>query len=304
MAIILDPKQADKLRLKKRIRKMREVRSPVKAERELRMRMNDLWVKVLFPATEKLKQLVAAKASPAQIADLIEQALDQAEFEYGFMVESIVAKWRMSLDLDTRRNFLKGLKQSLGVDITAMLDEQPVADAMAVGGWEAANLIKTIPKDYLGQVARAVADNFAGRPLPEGRSLLEQIQHIGGVSKNRAKLIARDQTAKLNGALNRARQQSIGVEEYTWKTVRDQRVVGNPSGLYPTGSKAHSNHHIMEGLRCRWDDASVYSDDGGKTWKQRTGEMPKNHPKDDIQCRCHAAPIIDVDRLLASATAA
>ena len=182
MPLILDPKQADKLRMKKRVKRMLISKPGIKAERELLKRMSALWRKVLFPATERIKQIIEAGGTPGQIADVIEKALDQAEFEYGFATGDIVWRWRLSLDADTRRNFLGGLKHSLGVDIQAMLDEQPVADVLAIGGWEAANLIKTIPGEYLGQVARAVADNFSGRPLPDGRSLLQQIQHIGDVT--------------------------------------------------------------------------------------------------------------------------
>lgn len=284
MPLILDPKQIDKLRVKKRLRRVRESKTPLKAERELRKRMNDLWVRVLFPATDRIKMLVAQGASPEQIAELIDQSLRRAEFEYDVAAQDIVQKWKLSLDEETRRKFTQGLKRSLGVDVAALYDEQPVADVLAMGALEAANLIKTIPGEHLAKVARAVADNFSGRPLPEGRSLVQQIQHLGGVTEWRAKLIARDQTAKLNGALNQARQQSIGVEEYIWRTVKDQRVVGNPAGLYPKGNKAHGNHYLMDGVRCRWDDPTVYSTDGGRTWKKRYDGMPRNHPKDDIQC--------------------
>jgi hypothetical protein len=42
-----------------------------------------------------------------------------------------------------------------------------------------------------------------------------------------------------------------------------------------------------EGL-CRWDDSSVYSDDGGKTWKPRPAGAVRLHPGEDYQCRCCA----------------
>ena len=118
------------------------------------------------------------------------------------------------------------------------------------------------------------------------------------MSYGRAKLIARDQTKKLNSNLNQARQQSVGITLYIWKTVRDERVVGRPGGLYPQGNKAHGNHYVMEGLYCRWDDSTVYSEDRGETWKKRQAEMPQTHPGQDIQCRCHAAPVVDIDQIL------
>jgi uncharacterized protein with gpF-like domain len=276
----------------------------LKAERELRKRLNDLWVRVLSPATDRIKQAVARDASPSELADIIDVVLRQAEFEYDLATNDIITKWKLSLDEETRRRFMSGLRRSLGVDVTAVYDEQPISDTLAMASLAAAQLIKTIPGEYLSKVAKAVADNFADRPMAEGRTLLQQLQHIGGVTESRAKLIARDQTAKLNGAINRARQKAIGVDVYIWKTSKDQRVVGNPSGIYPKGSAAHSNHHIMEGVYCRWDDPTVFSTDAGMTWKPRTGEMPKKHPKDDIQCRCYADPVLDVEQILAHARAA
>lgn len=301
MAIILDPLQIKKLQGKKRLRKLRPDKVPPKPEGALLKRMNQLWEKVLFPATERIQRLVEAKATPSEIASVIEQVMRRAEFEYNLAAEDIVWRWRLSLEQDTRIAFIKGLRASLGVDIAAIFEDQALTDALAMAGMEAANLIKSIPSDYLGQVARAVADNFTGVPQPENRNLLQQIKHIGGVTDKRAKLIARDQTAKLTGALTRVRQQSIGVEMYIWRTVRDERVVGRPGGNYPIGSKRHSNHFMMEGLYCRWDDPTVYSNDKGRTWLKRTQEMPKNHPKDDIQCRCHAAPVIDLEKILEKA---
>jgi uncharacterized protein with gpF-like domain len=118
------------------------------------------------------------------------------------------------------------------------------------------------------------------------------------VSKNRAKLIARDQTSKLTGLVNQTRQQSIGIEAYIWRTVKDQRVVGNPGGKYPEGNKAHGDHHMMEGVWCKWDDPTVFSRDGGKTWIKRPAQAPKSSPGQDIQCRCHAEPVIDTKKIM------
>jgi len=102
----------------------------------------------------------------------------------------------------------------------------------------------------------------------------------------------------VSSSLNQYRQTSIGISEYIWRNVRDQRVVGNPSGKYPTGSSAHHDHWIMEGLLCRWNDPTVYSKDGGRTWLKRTSDMPKAHPGEEILCRCSAEAVIDVKKII------
>ena len=49
----------------------------------------------------------------------------------------------------------------------------------------------------------------------------------------------------------------------------------------------------MDGLLCRWDDATVYSEDGGKTWIPRPAGAVLMHPGMDYQCRCCALAWFD-----------
>lgn len=242
--------------------------------------------------------MIREHATPSMIADYMEEVLRLAEFEYGFAADDIATRWQLSVDNKTRAQMRRALHASLGVDVQAFVDDPIVADALTVGSREAASLIKSIPRDYLRDVAKAVADGFLGSGFPEGRNLIQQIQHIGGVNRRRARLIARDQTNKLIGHLDRSRQMSIGIETYVWRTVRDQRVVGNPVGRSPTGSRLHGNHYKMDGMLCRWDDSDVYSRDGGKTWIERDSNMKGAIPGSQIQCRCWSAPVIDIDRIM------
>ena len=66
--------------------------------------------------------------------------------------------------------------------------------------------------------------------------------------------------------------EEIGLDMYVWSTAFDDRV--------------RDSHALMEGLLCRWDDASVCSYDGGKTWVERPAGAVELHPGQDIQCRC------------------
>ena len=98
--------------------------------------------------------------------------------------------------------------------------------------------------------------------------------------ENRAKLIARDQVAKLNGQINMQKQLQAGVELYIWHNVDDERV--------------RASHDVMEDKICRWDDATVYKDDlTDKRWKKRSSiNGVEKHPAEDYQCRCFAEPLI------------
>lgn len=160
-----------------------------------------------------------------------------------------------------------------------------------VGAWAATNftLIKSLSQEYIKRL-----NSLVGDAVQDGRTwnvVAKDVQGLNNnITKSKSKLLARDQIGKLNGRITERRQQEAGIDQYDWSTSRDERVRGNPLGLYP---KAKPSHFIMEGVRCRWDDATVYSEDGGRTWKPRTGKMPKQHPGQPIQCRCTALPVFD-----------
>ena len=93
-----------------------------------------------------------------------------------------------------------------------------------------------------------------------------------GTTKRRAALIARDQVTSLNAELTRIRQQQVGIEQYTWSTVKDERV--------------RKSHRALEGTTQRWDKPPIVD-----------GEPA--HPGQPINCRCQAIP--DVDAVLREA---
>lgn len=278
--IIPDKKEMDKAAKKKK-KLGKAIKTSKEAEREMLKYTTELWTRVLFPITAKIEQMVKDGASAMDIGYAIEAGLHRAAIEYGNAADNIIDKWRLSVSDDTRRALERGLRQSLGVSTVALLDTPAIREVLEVGGMEAVQLIKTIPQQHLGEVARAVADNFAGRSLPEGRSLLAQIKHVGKVTEKRARVIARDQTSKMTSLLNQTRQQDIGIEEYIWRTVKDERVVGNPSGKYPKGNSKHMDHYHREGKIFRWDSPP-----------------PDGHPGQAIQDRCYAEPIIDPQKIV------
>jgi len=300
--LVLDLRQAKRFSRKKRIRRMRPVKSPAIAEKLLRQKTEQLWEFAIMPSLDRIKRAIESGIGGEQLSSLIEAELDQISYVYQTDAGIIIDMWRLAVDRITRTKMNAALQRSLGVDITAVLDDPIVSEALAVGAMNAENLIVTMPTKLMGEVAMAVQANMRGVPLPGGRSLLDQIDFLGTRSRAWANVIARDQTAKLTDTLNTARQQALGIEEYYWRTMKDVNVVGNPNGSYPDWNPKHMDHYIMEGVLCRYDDPTVYSTDDGRTWKNRTGAMPKNHPSDDILCRCYREGKIDLDKILAHAT--
>lgn len=200
----------------------------------------------------------------------------------GPSLTGLAGRWiRMTSERD-RLNLQKSLAKALGVPVIAIFDEPAVQNAVDLMGMEAVHLISSIPDMYHDKVLSAVMKSYQQQPLPEGRDLIAEIREIGKIELNeRAKLIAVDQTNKMHCMVTQARQTSLGIEEYIWRTAEDQRVVGNPSGLYPKGSRLHMNHFEREGVKFRWDSPP-----------------PDGHPGWPIRCRCHAEPVItDYSRL-------
>lgn len=124
------------------------------------------------------------------------------------------------------------------------------------------DLIRTIPRNMHADLSRHMMSLDQNERYD--RAKLRKLLHERyGVSRNRARVIARDQTSKLWGKLTEARQTKAGVIEYIWRTSRDDRV-------RPT-------HRENFGRIFRWSDPP----------------MPTGHPGNDIICRCWAEPITD-----------
>ena len=91
-------------------------------------------------------------------------------------------------------------------------------------GWisENTSLIKSLPTRLYPEL-----EGIIRRGVMNGQSvkdIKDQIKSRYGVTDYRAKLIAQDQTLKLNADLTRYRLQSVGVERYVWRSVQDNRV--------------------------------------------------------------------------------
>ena len=88
------------------------------------------------------------------------------------------------------------------------------------------------------------------------------------LTRGRASLIARDQTAKLNGALTKYRQQQIGGKRYFWRRTKDRRCRESHRKLGERSDR---------GETFSWSKPPI-ADASGK----------RGHPGELWQCRCWA----------------
>lgn len=166
----------------------------------------------------------------------------------------------------TVKEWKRAIKATLGIDIR---EDYYLGDFYAeqLKKWvdENVSLIKTIPEETLDKMRDIIYDGFT-----EGKTttrIVKEIQKTYGVEKRRAELIARDQTAKLNGQIQRYQQKDAGVTEYIWYTVGDSRV--------------RKRHQELNGKKFSWDDPPD------------VGKGRKCHPGEDYQCRCIGRPVFN-----------
>ena len=155
------------------------------------------------------------------------------------------------------------IKASLSIDISPVLNQSgPILDAMKAATKANIELITSIPEQYFEKLGDAVGKNMERGMRFE--DLAKEIERIGDVTESRAKLIARDQTSKLNGAMTQIRQMSLGIERYVWQTSGDERV--------------RDAHADLDGREFRWSDPPA-----------------EGHPGEAVNCRCVAIPVFDLD---------
>ena len=182
----------------------------------------------------------------------------------------------MQANLANRKAFLASWSQTVGINVSSLLSPSilvrgrlidkdsavPVIDAIRTN----VELIKSVPRQQLDKIKLAIEEGIASGD--DSFALKEVIFKINGQDSRRAKLIARDQLQKLNGVLVQARQQSLGLNGYIWRTSHDERV--------------RQSHKDNDGKQFQWNSPP-----------RGTG-----HPGEDINCRCVAEP--DLSQLIPS----
>ena len=135
---------------------------------------------------------------------------------------------------------------------------------------EHVNLISGLTKTEREQLAAELAAAHATGDLTEG--LVEIILREGfDMAETRARSIARDQVAKLNGQVNADRQIALGITHFRWVTRLDDRV-----------RKLHKERH---GKIYEWANPPTTSGNA-------------SIPGSDFNCRCDADPVLEDVRVV------
>lgn len=168
------------------------------------------------------------------------------------------------------REWKKVVSKTLGIDLlTDYYSGDFYKDVLEKWVSDNVNLIKTMPIHSLEKMKDIIYSSYMnGKPTTQ---IVKEIQKQYGIDRKHARLIARDQTAKLNAAITKSQQKDAGVNRYEWSDSGDRRV--------------RSSHHRLNGHIFNWDNPP--ETEGGRHC----------HPGEDYQCRCCALPVFDIDNL-------
>ena len=236
-----------------------------KYNRALQELSNDLIIQTKNEISESLKRL-----EPEYIQDNYAEVLGNAVFNLASRWRSITRQAKIiagemvgGINERNRKVFYKSLQAATGVSLNGIISEEGLQPMLTSKINENVNLIQSIPDEYFKKLNVIISEGTTRGKSAGG--IIKDILALGKSTKKRAKLIARDQTQKVNAAITQGRQTNLGVTEYIWRTSSDERV--------------RDSHKSKNGKRFKWSDPPA-----------DTG-----HPGQDIQCRCVAEPVIELD---------
>lgn len=184
----------------------------------------------------------------------------------------------------TTSAFLKSVNKAVGVDLARVISNEGITDYVSLAVEENVNLIKSIQTTYFDRVQSTVLNGVRTGAHPT--KIAKQLSELTGVTQQRAKIIARDQMAKINSDIMSKRQQQSGISYFKWITSKDRRVSGNPTGEYPTAKiKCYEIAKMDVGFGpgvFKWSAGAKYG-----------GESKLYPGRAHINCRCTASPVFE-----------
>lgn len=232
---------------------------------------------------EQLMPLLKELAPQYQRDSARVSTLDQYNEQIVSAIRALLDKWRSpsfraigdqiarqfitTADRVNRERFERSMG-GFGFDLFS--DSPDLQEYLSMSIADNSRLITSISDQYLNDVESIVMTNVraGGRPSAIAKQLTKQF----GVTSARARLIARDQTAKANGDLSARRQTASGFEYFQWNDSDDERVRSRHEDI------ANKVTAYGKGIY-RWDNPP-HSDTGAPII-----------PGQDFQCRCTGRPV-------------
>jgi SPP1 gp7 family putative phage head morphogenesis protein len=180
----------------------------------------------------------------AKKVDLTE-IFDKGIFELDNDLEERIEKFSVypTMDSEQRKNIAKQYNDNMKLYIKDFLDEE----------------IKELRTNVSSFITKGA------RPEQISKELMSRY----GVSKSKAKFLARQESNLLVVELQKSQYTKAGIDKYIWRTVRGSAA-----------SPVRSTHKIHDNKTYSWNDPPLVGD-------QRL------HPGQDFNCRCVAVPVVE-----------
>lgn len=177
---------------------------------------------IIMPQVYRLKPEYTADAWPTVMESLL-TALAQKWTGSLFNAEAsrVAAGTVRRIDAENGNAFLKSVNKAVGIEVFGN-NSHAVATELEAATIANANLITNLSETYINQIRTTIVENMRQGFAPA--KIAKDLQKKSGMTRKRAKLIARDQTAKLNGELTKARMNEAGIKYFRWVTSKDSRV--------------------------------------------------------------------------------
>lgn len=151
------------------------------------------------------------------------------------------------------KRWTAGVASQAQIDVRNLLRDDDLADLLSVRSEEFNRLIRNLSQDVRNRIERqTLGAIFEGRG---NAAIAKSLQEIGGIGRNRARLIARDQASKLSASMNQFRQQQAGVTHFKWKTILDGRERPEHNArngkVYPWSKPPEGGPGVPINCRCR-----------------------------------------------------
>lgn len=214
-----------------------------------------------IPARIQLALAKVEEYSTRAINDVI-QTLDGIRVGDNVDVEKLKAQYGTAA-FRLNEDFVAATKAA------AIAPEFTPADLQIIAKDWANNLELYIQKwadDEITELRQTVLSNTARGQ--RAANLVKTIQDSYGVSKTKAKFLARQETSLLVSKMRELRYGSLGCKTYRWQGMNDGRE--------------REDHKVLNGSIHSWESPPITNRETGA----------RNNPGEDFNCRCIAIPIL------------